>query len=152
MRILAKLFTILLILNSISESVNCQVKAEADAGIAATVVEPVSFSKTVNTDFGNVAIIFTGTVEVNPSGVQSKRGSIVLPIPRGTFTAAIYSFTGPAGYTISVSYPTTPFRIKNGYNNVQVASMSDIISTAGSNLIAGVYVSVTPSNVTVNYN
>jgi hypothetical protein len=142
----------MLFLSGLSGHVNSQVNADADASIAATIVEPVSLSRTLNTDFGNVAIIFTGTVEMTPAGIPSKKGGIVLPVPRGTFTAAIYSFTGPAGYTVTVSYPTSPFKLKSGSNAVQVASMSDIVSTAGSNLIAGVFVSVSPSNVTVNYN
>jgi len=149
----AKYFSILLILNGLYGNAHSQVNIEAGAGVTATIVQPVSYSKTVNTDFGNVALIFAGTVRMTPAGDQKEKGTIVLPVSSGVFTAATYYFTGTAGYTLTISYPTSPMIIKSGSNSMEVASfISDPASITGSNLIAGVFVSVTPSNVTVNYN
>ena len=151
MKNLVKIIFILLALNGLSGTANCQVSAQSDAGVAATIVEPATFSKTINSDFGHVTLIVAESVKMVSSGNRSRKGTIVLPFASGTFTAAIYSSAGSAGSTCTVSYPLSPFTIKSGNNTMQVAS-SEPVLTAGSDMIAGVYVSVTHSNVTINYN
>ena len=151
MRTLSKYFLFLLVLNGLSGKAISQVNAEDGAGITTTIIEPVTLTKTVNTDFGNLTLIIAGTIEMTPVRGHLKKGSLVLPVATGTFTAAIYTFSGSAGSYYTVSYRASPFTIRSGSNSIQVASFDPVFSQ-GSNLIAGVYVSVTPSNVTVNYN
>jgi hypothetical protein len=131
-----------------------QVTEMAGAKASATIIEPGTMAKTINTDFGNVAIILSAFVKMAPVGIRpEKGGGIVMPIASGTFTAAVYDFTGSSGLTYSVSYPLKPIIIKTGTEELQVTDfVSDPARNAGSELIAGVFVSVTPSNVTVNYN
>ncbi|MEI7662214.1 MAG: DUF4402 domain-containing protein [Bacteroidota bacterium] len=153
METLTKFFLFLVALCGLSFASFSQIIEEASANVSASIVEPVSISKTVNSDFGNVAIIFAGRVEMAPAGSLSRAGNIILPISTGTFTAATFNFAGTAGYSYSVSFPTSPVIIENGTNSMKVTSFtSDLVVGSGTNLIAGVYVSVTPSNVMVNYN
>lgn len=150
---MARIGGIILFLSGLSLNVVSQVPSTAGAGITATIVQPVSYSKTVNTENGNVAIILSWIVEMTPVGDASKKGDIVLPVSSGTFTASAYSFSGATGYSYTVSVPTSPIIIKSGSNSMKVASfISNPTKNSGSDLIAGVFVSVTPSNVTVNYN
>ncbi|MFZ4522395.1 MAG: DUF4402 domain-containing protein [Bacteroidales bacterium] len=146
-------FVLVILLMASSTLSHAQVSVTTGAKISATIVEPGTMAKTINTDFGNVAIILSAFVKMAPIGTHSTKGGIVLPVSSGTFTAAIYDYTGTTGLTYTVSYPSSPIIIKSGEDNMQVASFtSDPARNSGSDLIAGVFVSVTPSNVTVNYN
>lgn len=143
---------IFIMLSLLSSNAFSQRIVSESAGISATIIESRSMAKTINTDFGNVAIILSAFVKMAPIGTR-QTGGIVLPVSSGTFTAVIYDYTGNSGITYSVSYPTTPIIIKNGQEDLQVDSFtSDPARNSGSDLIAGVFVSVTPANVTVNYN
>lgn len=130
-----------------------QIRDLSGAKVTATIVETGSMAKTINTDFGNVAIVLSAFVKMAPVGIQKAKGGIVLPVSTGTFTAAVYDYTGAGGSTYSISYPTSPIIIHSGSQAMRVDSfVSDTARNAGSELIAGVFVSVSPANVTVNYN
>ena len=153
MRKFYEYFVLFLILSVSSSNVFSQSIESAGAQITATIVGPVGISKTENTDFGIVAIIFSGTVEITPAGTKSKKGNIVLPVYSGTFTATVYNISGSAGYSYTVSYRTLPMIFKSGPDAMQVAScVLEPVRDSGSDLIAGVFVSVTPANLIVNYN
>lgn len=146
-------FTVFILLNTIHLNVFSQTTETEQAKISASVLEAGSIAKTINTDFGNVAIILSAFVKMAPVGTKPAKGGIILPVSSGTFTAAIYDYTGSQGLTYSISYPTTPFIVRSGSDALQVDSFtSDPARNSGSELIAGIFVSVTPSNVTVNYN
>jgi hypothetical protein len=147
-----RFYFILIVLFGLSFNAFSQLIVTGGADVQATIVEPVNISKTVNSEFGNVAVILAGTVEMAPAGSHVEPGNIVLPVATGTFTAAIYCFSGASGYTYTVSYPTSPLTIKGSKPLKVAAFLSDPVPAPGSNLIAGVFVAVTPSNVTVNYN
>jgi hypothetical protein len=150
---MSKIFGVILLLSGLSLSVVSQVSSTAGASINATVVQPVSTTKTVNTEFGNGTIIVSADVAMTPVGVPSKKGDIVLPVSYGTFTAATYYFSGNTGYTYNISFPTSPIIIKSGSNSWTVSSfVNNTTRNSGSDLIGGVFVSVTSSNITVNYN
>jgi len=153
MKKLSGYFTIFLIFNILHINIFSQIPESDGAKISATILEPGTISKTINTDFGNVAIIVSAYVKMAPVGIKSTKGGIVLPVPSGTFTAAIYDYSGAEGTTYTISYPTKPFIIKAGQDSMQVADIiPDPAQNSSSELIAGVFVSITPSNVTVNYN
>ena len=146
-------FLLFMILSAFSSKMFAQVTETRGAAAAATIIDHGSMSKTINTDFGNVSIILSAFVKMAPVNPNSTKGGIVLPVSSGTFTAAIYDFTGTEGLTYSVSYPTNPIIIKTGQNEMQVGSFESMPArNPASKLIAGVFVSITPSNVTVNYN
>lgn len=153
MKEFSKFLVIFLVLSILSANLFSQVTETSDAGVSATIIETGSMAKTINTDFGNVTLTLSAFVKMAPIGTQPKAGGIVLPVSSGTFTAAIYEYTGTTGFTYSISYPASPIIIRNGQSEMQVASFtSEPARNAGSDLIAGVFVSVSPTNVTVNYN
>jgi hypothetical protein len=148
-----RILGIIFLLIGSSLNVASQISSIVTASIKATIVEPVSISKTVNTDFGNGTIIISAAVAMTPAGVPIKKVNIVLPVSYGTFTAATYYFSGTAGYTYNISFPTSPIIIKSGSDTWKVASYeNNITRNSDSDLIGGVFVSITSSNVTVNYN
>ena len=153
MRTLAKFSFSLLVFCTLVFNTFSQVTATSGAAITATVVKQVGVTKTVDSEYGNGAIILTGTVKLTPVKTQTKNGNIVLPVSSGTFTATTYYFTGTQGYTYTVLYPASPMIIDNGAEPLQVDSFaSEPARDAGSDLIAGVFISVTPANVTISYN
>ena len=146
-----KIFFAFIILNGLS--VNMFSQASSSASVRATVIEPVTITKTVDMNFEVVAIIIAGTVEMVPGRVNSGKSAIMLPVSTGTFTAASFVTEGTAAYTYTITVPPSPLEIKSGDNTMIVNSFrSDPLINSGTGLVAGVYVSVTPFNVTVNYN
>ncbi|MDP1622171.1 MAG: DUF4402 domain-containing protein [Bacteroidales bacterium] len=119
---------------------------------SATVVEPITVTKSVALNFESVAIIIAGSVELTPLNSKSKPADIVLPVS-GTFTAASFIFPGETAYTYKITVPKTPMEVTRGNDKMIVRSFdSDPILNPDSELLAGVFVSVSPMNVTVNYN
>ena len=148
---MTKVFAVLLLLFGFTVSAYAQSSASANA--IATVVESVSVSKSVDSDFGNVAVILAGTVTMTPVGTSSKKGDLILPVTSGTYTAASFYLSGTGGYTYTISLPSAPVTIHKGSNFLKVSSFeSDPAQNTSSGLSAGVFVSITPFNVVVNYN
>jgi hypothetical protein len=131
----------------------------ADAGVTATVVEPVSLSKAAEAEYNNVAVVMYAEVSLtllnNP---KNPKKSFTMPATTGTYTMFSYHMTGSnssEGYTFTVTLPKIPIRLSkssDGKTMKVVSFASDPIINPGSGMIAGVYVSVSPENVTVNYN
>src|SRR5258707_1566105 len=62
-------------------------QATASATATATIVAPIAISKTVDLNFGNVAVIAAGTVVLAPvDGSRTKTGGVTLPSTIGTVT------------------------------------------------------------------
>ena len=145
-----KLLLISLVFISFSCRLYSQSRSTASAG--ATIIEPITISKTVETNFGTVAIIVAGTVEMIPTHIRAGLSSIVLPV-EGTFTAASFVIEGKAAYAFTITVPPSPLEVRRGDKDLVVNSFSsDPILNPTSGLATGVYVSVTPLNLTVNYN
>ncbi len=121
---------------------------------SATVVEPILQTKSVDLNFDRVAIIIAGMVELIPSDFRTSPENITLPVTMGTFTAASFLVSGTTtAYTYKITVPSSPLEITNGKNNLIVQSLdTDSMQNSDSDLLAGVFVSVSPLNVTVNYN
>ena len=172
MKIRNKLFvTALVVLGSASYSF-AQVSANAD--VFATIVAPLSITKTVDMNFGNVAIssAFGGTVVLDPTGSRSTSGGTsLLPASSGTVGAASFQVTGEVGLTYDITLPGGPVDLTDGVGNFM--SVSDFVSTptptgtltggsqtinvgatlyVSANQTSGNYASVAPLVVTVNYN
>lgn len=144
----------------------------ASATVTATIVTPISITKDVDMNFGNVAVRSSagGTVVLTPAGTRTTTGGVTLPTTAGTVTAASFTVNGTSGYTYVITLPTTPLTITSGANTMTVTAFTSDPSGTGT-LIggtqvlnvgatlnvsaaqpAGQYVSGTPFNVTVNYN
>lgn len=145
----------------------------ASATATATIVTPISITKTVDMNFGNVAVQSTtgGTVVMTPAGVRTRTGGVTLPTTAGTVTAASFTVSGTGTYTYTITLPTLPLTITSGANTMTVTAFNSTPSGIGTlaaggtqtlnvgatlNVAAaqpaGVYVSATPFDVTVNYN
>jgi hypothetical protein len=123
--------------------------------VSANIVEQVSFSKTFNSTYGSGALIFSFDVETTPSSKihSNRRGSLSLFSNTGVITAAFFTFSGNEGYSFTVLFPPSPLLIHKGATELQVTSItSNPALGTDPKMIAGVYVSITPMNVTVNYN
>ncbi len=153
-------------------AINAGAQATANATATATILTAISITKTVDMNFGNVAVQAAsgGTVILTPAGVRSTTGGVSLPATSGTVTAATFTVGGEGSYAYSITLPTTPHTITSGENNMTVTAFLSNPSgtgtlTAGAQTITvgatlnvaaaqvmGLYVSATGFNVTVNYN
>lgn len=86
-----------------------QASATATATASATIVAPITITKMVDMNFGNVAVHATnaGTVVLATAGTRTLTGGITLPATAGTVTAASFDVTGSGTYTYAITLPTT---------------------------------------------
>ncbi len=147
-------------------------QSTATATASATIVTPISIAKTVDMNFGNVAVQSStgGTVVLAPDGSRLATSCVTLPVVNGTVAAASFTVEGQGSYTYAITLPASALTISNGSNNMTVSAFSSAPSETGT-LIAGsqtltvgatlnvgaaqapgTYISATPFNVTVNYN
>ena len=164
-----KLFVISVVLLGFLSTTFGQVSGTATA--SATIITPIAISKTIDMNFGNVAVsAVAGTVVLSPASGRTKTGGVTLPIISGTISAASFNVTGLGSYTYTITLPSTPLTISSGANTMTVNSFTSTPSGTGTlsgglqvlnvgatlnvgvNQAAGVYTSATPFAVTVNYN
>ena len=166
-----KFFAIAILFSGVSVISSAQVTATATA--SSTIVTPIGITKTVDMNFGNVAINSTtaGTVVLAPAGTRTSTGGVTLPATAGTVAAAEFNVTGANNYTFSITLPSTSHEIKSGSNTMSVTGFTSTptptgtLSATGSATVkvgatlnvsagqaAGTYTSVTPFEVTVYYN
>ena len=152
-------------------SINAFSQATATASVTVNVIAPITITKTIDMNFGNIAVGNTlGTVKLTPAGVRTSTGGVVLPSLTGTVNAASFNVTGQSGTTYSITLPSGSITLKSGSNTITCDTWSSSptpngMLTGGAqtltvgatlNLTAnqsnGSYVSTTPFAVTVNYN
>jgi hypothetical protein len=151
LKTIGNICTILLVLLGFSFSVFSQGSAIAVASprVSATIVEPGS----ITSDQGDGIVIFAGTVILTPLRSHVRSATLSLPVATGSFTGAFFCVSGSTGYNFTIDVPSSPLTINNGPNSMRITSFtSEPALSARSDMIAGVYVSVTPLDVTVNYN
>lgn len=149
-----------------------QGQVTASATASATIVTPISIAKTVDMNFGNVAVSPTnaGTVVLAPAGTRTLTGGVTLPVVPGTVTAATFKVDGQGNYTYAITLPSSALTITSGSNTMTVTTFTSNPSgtgalsagtqnvnvgatlNVGAGQAAGTYVSLTPFDVTVNYN
>ncbi|MCD4731063.1 MAG: DUF4402 domain-containing protein [Bacteroidales bacterium] len=170
MKALSKFLPLVIVMFLISGSAFSQVTASATA--EATILEPIAISKTVDMNFGNLAVNASpGTIILTPESARSATGGVTfLPSNVGTITAASFTVTGLADATYSITLPAAATVISNGGNDMTVDTWTSTPTptgtlTGGTQTLnvgatlsvpasspSGVYISATPFNVTVNYN
>lgn len=164
-------FAASLTLTCLATTLRAQETATATA--TAIIVTPISITKDVDMNFGNVAVRSStaGTVVLAPAGTRSATGGVTLPSTAGTVAAASFTVNGTSGYAYTITLPSTSLTITSGSNTMTVTTFTSTPSgangvlTGGSEVVnvgatlnvsagqpAGTYVSGTPFNVTVNYN
>ncbi len=170
MKALTKIVPLVVVMFLITVNAFTQVTASATA--SATIFEPITISKTVDMNFGNLAVNNTpGTIVLTPESGRTATGGVsFLTSNSGTVTAASFTVTGLADATYSITLPSTPTVISNGGNDMTVDTWTSTPTPTGTltggtqtlnvgatlnvpaSAPAGVYISATPFNVTVNYN
>ena len=150
-------------------------QATATASASANIITPISIAKTVDMNFGNVAVSATvaGTAILAPGGTRTTGGAggVTLPATTGTVSAANFTVSGQASYTYAITLPSTTVTISSGSNTMNVTaftsspSATGLLSSGGTQTLtvgatlnvtngqaAGAYTSATALPVTVNYN
>ena len=150
-------------------------QATATASASANIITPISIAKTVDMNFGNVAVSATvaGTAILAPGGTRTTGGAggVTLPATTGTVSAANFTVSGQASYTYAITLPSTTVTISSGSNTMNVTaftsspSATGLLSSGGTQTLtvgatlnvtngqaAGAYTNATALPVTVNYN
>lgn len=151
---------------------NVMAQATASATGTATIVAPIAIAKTVDMNFGNVAVIAAGTVVLAPAGTRTLTGGVTLPATAGTVTAASFNVTGEGVYTYAITLPSTDYTITkpvtletmivntftstpSGTGALTSGAQTLLVGATlnvGAAQVAGVYTNATGFDVTVNYN
>lgn len=98
-----KLIFITVILFAFSAATFAQ--ASANAVATANIVSPISINKTLDLNFGNIAVAAAaGTVVMDPLGARTPT-NVTLPIITGTVTPATFTVSGTASYTYAITIP-----------------------------------------------
>lgn len=173
MKTIYKLAAFSLAVIGFNSSVNAQATASADA--EATIVTPISITKTTDMNFGNVAVQAStgGTVVLAPAGTRTRTSGVTLPNVTGTVAAAAFTVNGNGTYTYAITLPSSLTLTHSGGAGTGTMTVNTFTSTpsgtgaltggtqtltvgATLNVAAGqapgVYSSLTPFDVTVNYN
>lgn len=148
-------------------------QSTANAPTSAIIITPITLNKTVDMNFGNVAVNASlGTVILVPAGTRSATGGVTLPVVTGTFTAATFTVAGEGTSTYSITLPAAPLTITrvSGTETMTVGTFTSTPSgtgtlsdgaqtiTVGATLnvagsqVAGTYTNAVGFAVTVNYN
>ena len=150
-------------------------QATATASASANIITPISIVKTVNMNYGNVAVSATiaGTAILDPAGTRTTGGAggVTLPATTGTVSAASFTVSGQASYTYAITLPTSCTISDGASHNMTVdnftssPSATGTLSASGTETLnvgatlnvaaaqaAGLYTNATGVPVTVNYN
>ncbi len=150
-------------------------QASADGYASAKIVAPIEITKDVDLNFGIIAVSASspGTVILAPNGVRTKTGGVTLPQIDGNPTAASFTVTGEDKYTYFLLIPKTDHIIKHASSKSEMIVNAftsspedkDLKLDKGKQTIyigatlnvksgqePGIYTSVSPFSVTVNYN
>jgi hypothetical protein len=164
-----KLIVSLLFISGLVDCIYAQSTAIATA--TATLVTPISITKNVDMNFGNLAVSSTdpGTVVLLPNNTRNKTGGVSLPATTGTVSAASFTVSGENGYSYTITLPSS-LTISSGGNSMTVNTFTSTPSNTGTltggtstlnvgatlNVAAGqasgTYTSGGGFTVTVNYN
>ena len=150
-------------------------QATATASASANIITPISIAKTVDMNFGNVAVSATiaGTAILAPGGTRTTGGAggVTLPATTGTVSAASFTVSGQASYTYAITLPSTTVTLSSGTNTMGIntftssPSATGLLSSGGTQTLtvgatldvsagqaSGSYTNATAVPVTVNYN
>ncbi|HSN61087.1 MAG TPA: DUF4402 domain-containing protein [Ferruginibacter sp.] len=156
-------------------AVNVNAQATATANASATIISPISISKTTDLNFGNLAVDATGgTVILDPSlaaiRTSAGAGGVSFPATSGLVSAAAFVVSGQANFTFSVNVLSASLQITNGtdfmtVDNFTTSAGAGTLSATGTQNVyvgadlvvagsqaPGVYTSASPFTVLVNYN
>lgn len=175
MKQISKILGTLIVMFAFSAATFAQVQATAEA--SAYIVSPIAINKTVDLNFGNVAVSASpGTVVLTPMAglpTRTPSGGVTLPATTGSPTAAAFHVTGTPAYTFSIAISPASVTISNGAVTMTVDGfvsaptvgaggtldgtgaldvyLGGTLNVAGGQA-AGLYTNATAVTMTVNYN
>ena len=180
MKNLLKIFAIAFVLISLSAVTFAQ-SVNDNATATATIVAPLTITKTVNMNFGIMGQgTNAGDVDLSPASVRTHNVALpgdvqFIPGHLGTITAASFDITGTAGFLYDITLPATATTLTQtplvtGVDMtvdswVSNPSLQGTLSGTGTDVLtvggtlhvgaaqeAGIYISGTPFIVTIIYN
>ena len=168
--------TLLIIVLALMAGTELFAQATATATATATIISPITLTKDVDMNFGNLAVNANpGTVLLTAAAAPTRTagGGVTLSVTTpGTVTAAKFTVGGAANFTYAITLPVgattiddnnshtmtvdTWTSLPSGTGTIGVGGTQDLyvgatLNVAGSQT-PGIYVSDTPFSVTVNYN
>jgi hypothetical protein len=150
-----------------------QSEATDQAATDATVIAPITISKTVDMNFGSLVSTLEGGAIVLPTTGVRTGVAAILAGPDGSPTAASFTVGGEADYTYGITLPAAPFDVSNSDTTPATMAVGTFVSspdatgtlTAGTETLkvgatitllatqaSGVYTNATDLAVTVFYN
>ena len=144
-------------------------QATANFTASVTIIEPVSISTEANMNFASVSAISGGKIVLTPDGSRSSSGGVQLEESEGV-SSAKFVINGQEGLTVAVTLPLESYQLTNGAQNIAIHSFtsnlpesfqlskSSVSLRVGATVEVeeaqslGVYTSVSPLSVMVNYN
>jgi hypothetical protein len=134
MKNLITLIAAVVLVAGITATANAQVTGTATG--SATIITPIAITKTVDMNFGNIAVGSSlGTVVLATDNTRSKTGGVTLPAVTGTVTAAQFTVTGLGTSTFSITLPSA-YTITSGANTMNIDTFTSTPSGIGT-LIGG---------------
>jgi hypothetical protein len=128
------LFAAIVLVAGFTATANAQVTGTATG--SATIITPISITKTVDMNFGSIAVGTTlGSVVLAPDNTRSKTGGVTLPAVTGTVTAAQFTVNGLGTSTFSITLPSS-YTITSGSNTMNIDTFTSTPSGSGS-LVGG---------------
>lgn len=139
----------------------------------ATVIKPITITKTVNMNFGNLVATAAGGAIVLPTTAVRTGDAAILAGPDGTPLAAEFTVGGEVDYTYAITLPAAPFDVSNSDATPAKMSVGTFVSnpsatgalalgtqtlkvgatiTLLTNQASGVYTNANALAVIVNYN
>src|ERR1043165_315006 len=110
-------------------------QASATASASANIITPISIVKTVDMNFGNIAVSATaaGTVVLGTNSTRTTGGGggVTLPATTGTVAAASFTVSGQAGYTYAITLPSRCNITDGSSNNMTVNGFTSTPATTG---------------------
>ncbi|WP_077032772.1 DUF4402 domain-containing protein [Pelomonas sp. KK5] len=104
--------------------------ASATANASATVLTPMTITKSTDLNFGEL-VAGNGVVTLDTAGARTKAGSTALPTG-GSPTAARFDVTGDANHTFSVDFATGSSTVLTdaSSNTMAVSWFAEVVGTA----------------------
>jgi len=160
---------------SIAISSSASAQETASATSSSTVITPISITKNIEMNFGNIAVSSTaGTVILAPDNTRTKTDGVTLPQTEGTVSAAKFTVNGQADFMYDITLPSTDLTLTETAGQSETMVVNAFTSTPGETAgvltngseevfvgatlnvnatqLAGTYTNATGFNVTVNYN
>ena len=119
MKQITKFFTLAIVMIAFSGSTFAQVGATATA--SATIITPIAITKTVDMNFGNIAVgPLGGDAVLPPAGARTATGDVTFPAVAGTVAAASFDVTGEGASTYSILITPVSTILTSGPNTMTV--------------------------------